>query len=62
MPVVAIPSTKYFCARKNNVTTGIIETNDMANTLFHGTVASASIDILKASETGYFTLFMYIRD
>jgi hypothetical protein len=60
MPVVAIPSIKYFCAQKNSTTGGIIETNDNASKEFQWTLdATISIDNRNPKATGYLiTLLM----
>ena len=45
IPDVAIPSTKYFCAQKNRINSGIMEQTDMAMTSFHFTASvDASMD------------------
>ena len=53
-PVVAIPSTKYFCAKIYSSTGGSIVTNDIAISWSQCTVSATSNDILSARDTGYF--------
>lgn len=52
IPVVAIPSTKYFWARKNINTQGSIARIDIAIILLQS-VEATSIDILKPREIVY---------
>lgn len=48
---MAIPSTKYFCAQKNRINSGIMEQTDIAMTSFHFTASvDASMDSRSPSD------------
>lgn len=52
-PEVAMPSTKYFCAAKNNIISGNTTTNEVAIILPQFTTDSESSESRSASETVY---------